>query len=69
MGRDDGLVPVNFRAPESSKGAYERAAEAVGMSLSAWVRTILDGASGASELPEQLRRVTRDPSEVRDGKW
>lgn len=62
--------PFSFRVTGDARKAYERAAEAAGLSVSEWVRLVLDAASGASELPEQLTRVIKyQPKPVRDGKW
>lgn len=61
---------MSFKLPESHLKAYDRAAEAAGMSRSEWVRLILDAASGVSDLPAQMARIKEHVNKpVDDGKW
>lgn len=72
----DGFVttrttPFSLRVSERSAQAYRKAAEKAGLSISEWARLVLDSASGASALPEQLTRVIKyeKRKKVRDGEW
>jgi antitoxin component of RelBE/YafQ-DinJ toxin-antitoxin module len=61
---------LSFRLSDEVLAAYDRAAAAAGMSRHRWIRTVLDAASGHSELPSQLARVVEfTPRPVRDGQW
>lgn len=65
---DERVLSIKLGA--ETLAAYDRAAAAAGMSRHRWIRTVLDAASGASELPAQLTRVIEfTPKPVRDGKW
>ena len=50
-------LPVKLTPAEHE--AIRAAAERAGMSVHGWMRAILLAAAGASELPEQLQRVTK----------
>ena len=70
--RDDEIrrpQPFSLRVSEESLEIYRHVAEEANLSLSEWARLVLDSASGASELPEQLTRVVKFEKKVRDGKW
>jgi len=69
VGDDDRILSI--KASAEVVEAYDRAAAAAGMSRHRWICTILDAASGRSQLPKQLMQVIEyvPPSPVRDGKW
>lgn len=48
---------------------YDMAAEKACLSRHAWMRTLLDVASGYSALPEQISRGIEAAKKVKDGKW
>lgn len=61
---------MSIKVSDEAVEAYERAAERAGMSRHRWLCTVLDAASGRSDLPDQLARVVEfTPRPVRDGKW
>ena len=64
------MVQVTLKVPADVLEAYDAAAAASGMSRHRWMRLFLDSAAGASELPEQFKRIIEYvPKRVRDGQW
>lgn len=61
--------PFSVKVTDESLAAYKAAAALAGMTVSEWVRLVLDAAAGRCEMPEQLQRVVRYETRVRDGKW
>lgn len=67
---DEKETTISIRAVEAERDAYEKAAKAACMSRHAWMKMILNAASGVSDLPNQMMRVIEvQQLPVRDGQW
>ena len=51
-------VQMNTRVAEEEAEAYREAADEAGVSLSDWIRLMLNAASGKRGLEKQLRRAS-----------
>jgi len=49
--------PVTLKASPDQLRGWERAAKRAGLSRHAWAKLVLDVASGASNMPEQVARL------------